>query len=72
MEGRPAAQAHSTDIAVLSDLHPQHHSAVLVLEVVAVEHPCLSSGERVAKIDGDADRLAGPDRPVGEREVAHS
>src|SRR5512132_4320039 len=42
------------------DLHAQHHAAVLVLEVVAVEHPGLRPREGMVKIDGDAHRLARP------------
>src|SRR4029453_2485501 len=50
-----------TVIAVSSDLHPQHHSAILVLEVVAVKHPGLRPWKRMAKIDRDAHRFTWPD-----------
>src|SRR4029450_11529805 len=49
-----------TVIAVSSDLHPQHHSAILVLEVVAVKHPGLRPWKRMAKIDRDAHRFPWP------------
>src|SRR5215472_4691378 len=44
----------------LAHLHPEHHAAVLVLEVVAVEHIGLVPRERAGEVDCHPHALARP------------